>query len=243
MRAMTNKGNFLVSALILVLGAVFIWCYDHATLPQYVVTLCGLAFAVPAVVSLLGAFVFNRKGSGSALQRMIQIVCGVGGLGMGLIIILFPDEFKPLLVYPFAVLIAVGGLFQIFMLSHRYRPVDYPGWMLVGPILLIVCGVVMLCIPVLKDVANAPLLVLVTGICGVVYGVTGILISILGRTLTPLVRQEKSAKASEGSDVAEAVASEAPASAGVEAEGPADTVGAPAADGTPSSDGGTDNAR
>lgn len=191
MRAMTNKGNFFVSILILVLGAVFIWCYDRATLPHYVVTLCGLAFAVPAVVSLLGAFVFNRKGSASALQRMIQIVCGVGGLGMGLIIILFPDEFKPLLVYPFAVLIAVGGLFQVFQLSHRYRPVDYPGWMLVGPILLIICGVVMLCVPVLKDVANAPLLVLVTGICGVVYGISGLLISILGHTLPALVRPDK----------------------------------------------------
>lgn len=188
---MTNKGNFLISILILILGIVFIWCYDHATLPQYVVTLCGLAFVVPAVISLLGAFVFNRKGSSSAVQRMIQIVCGVGGLGLGLIIILFPDEFKPLLVYPFALLIAVGGLFQVFQLSHRYRPVDYPGWMLVGPILLVVCGVVMLCIPVLKNPANSALLVLVTGICGVVYGVTGVLVTILGRTLPPLVRPAK----------------------------------------------------
>lgn len=194
---MTNKGNFLISILILLLGAVFIWCYDRATLPQYVVTLCGLAFVIPAVISLLSVFVFNRKGSSSAIQKVIQMVCGVGGLGMGLIIILFPEAFKPLLVYPFAMLIAIGGLFQVFQLSHKYRPVDYPGWLLVGPILLIICGVVMICLPLFKEGQNSSVLVLVTGICAVVYGVTGLLISILGRTLPALVRPERKAEAAD----------------------------------------------
>ena len=180
---MSNKGNFLISLLILALGVVFIWMYDRTTLPQYIVTLCGLAFVVPAVISLMSVFLFNKKGSANAAQRIIQMVCGVGGLGLGLIIIILPDLFRPLLIYPFAFLIVFGGLFQIFQLSQKHRPVDYPSWLHVGPIVLIAAGVVLFCLPGLKEAANEAWVVLVTGIAAIIYGINGIIISVLGRTM------------------------------------------------------------
>ena len=103
---MSNKGNTVVSILILILGAVFIYFFDGDQLPRSIVFLCGLAFAIPAVMLLVSTF-FTGKSKHSAAYRGIQIVCGVGGLGLGACIILMPDIFRPLLLYPFAALLVV----------------------------------------------------------------------------------------------------------------------------------------
>lgn len=183
---MSNKGNALISILILALGGVFIWLYDHDTLPKSIVLLCGLAFVVPAVISLLTMFISRRSDKASAGLRLIQMVCGVGGLGLGLSIILLPDVFRPLLVYPFAALMIVGGAFQVFQISHKYRPVDYPAWMYIAPILILAAGVVVLCTPSLHAIEYEKWIVLITGIAGVLYGISGLLISILPHRLPPL---------------------------------------------------------
>lgn len=183
---MSNKGNALISILLLALGGVFIWLYDRDTLPRSIVLLCGLAFVVPAVISLLTMFISRRSDKASAGLRLIQLVCGVGGLGLGLSIILLPDVFRPLLVYPFAALMIVGGAFQVFQISHKYRPVDYPAWMYVAPILVLAAGVVALCTPSLHTAENEKWVVLITGIAGVLYGINGLCISVQSRRLPPL---------------------------------------------------------
>ena len=63
---MSNKGNALISILILALGAVFIWLYDRDTLPRSIVLLCGLAFVVPAVISMISMFISRRSDTTSA---------------------------------------------------------------------------------------------------------------------------------------------------------------------------------
>lgn len=183
---MSNKGNALISILLLALGGVFIWLYDRDTLPRSIVLLCGLSFVVPAVISLLAMFIARRSDRASAGLRLIQLVCGVGGLGLGLCIILLPEVFRPLLVYPFAGLMIAGGAFQVFQISHKYRPVDYPAWMYVAPILILAAGVVALCTPALHTAANEKWVVLATGIAGVLYGINGLCISVLSRRLPPL---------------------------------------------------------
>ena len=183
---MSNKGNALISILILALGAVFIWLYDRDTLPRSIVLLCGLAFVVPAVISLISMFISRRSDTTSAGLRFIQLVCGVGGLGLGLSIILLPDIFRPLLIYPFSALMIVGGAFQVFQISHKYRPVDYPAWMYIAPILILVAGVVALCVPSLHAPEYEKWIVLATGIAGVLFGANGLCISVLSHRLPPL---------------------------------------------------------
>ncbi len=182
---MSNKGNTLISILILILGAVFIYFFDGDQLPRSIVFLCGLAFAVPALVLLLATF-FTGKSKHSAAYRGIQIVCGVGGLGLGACIILMPDIFRPLLLYPFAALLLVGGAFQVFLISHKQRPVDYPAWMYVIPILVMITGVVMLCVTPLRNVENERWVVLITGIAAVLYGLNGIMVTVQSRRQPPL---------------------------------------------------------
>lgn len=175
---MSNKGNVLISFVILVLGGVFIWLYDRDMLPRSIVLLCGLAFVVPAVLSLLSTFFTGKNSRRGSAMRIIQMVCGVGGLGLGLCIMLMPDVFRPLLFYPFGALMIVGGLFQVFQLSNRNRPTNYPGWLYVVPILVLAAGIVTLCLPALHGESAERWLVLVSGIAALLFGINGIMISV-----------------------------------------------------------------
>ena len=209
---MSNKGNALISVLILALGVVFIWLYDRDTLPRSIVLLCGLAFVVPALIRLLSMFVSRRSDRPSAGLRLIQMICGIGGLGLGLAIILLPDVFRPLLVYPFAALMIAGGAFQVFQISHKYRPVDYPSWMFVAPILILSAGVVLLCVNSLHTPENEQWVVLVTGIAGVLFGINGLFVTVLSHRL-PQLR-----KGAETADKAAAPKGDAPQTTAAAAE-------------------------
>lgn len=175
---MSNKGNVLISFLILVLGGVFIWLYDRDILPKFIVLLCGLAFVVPAVLSLLSTFFTGKNSRRGSAMRIIQMVCGIGGLGLGLCIMLMPDVFRPLLFYPFGALMIVGALFQVFQLSNRNRPTNYPGWMYTAPILVLAAGIATLCLPALHGESAERWLVLVSGIAALLFGINGIMISV-----------------------------------------------------------------
>lgn len=190
---MSNKGNALISVILIALGVVFIWLYDRDTLPRSIVMLCGLAFVIPAVISLISVFFAGKNSKRSSALRGIQMICGIGGLVLGLCIIFLPGIFRPLLVYPFAALLIFGGAFQIFQLSHKYRPVDYPAWMYLAPVLVLVAGVVILCVPTLREPSSQPWVVLTTGIAAVLYGINGLFISILPHRLPPLLHDTKKA--------------------------------------------------
>lgn len=202
-RDMTNKGNAFVSFVVMALGVLSLWLSNQADLLHGVVLLCGVAFILPAVISLLSLFFVGKANRQPAGQRLVQLICGVGGLGLGVCIILMPEVFRPLLVYLFAALLVVGGAFQVFLISRRSRPVNYPSWLLIVPILVIVCGVVMCCFDAFHDAAHELWVVVATGVALVLYGVNGILVSVLGFSLLRKVKKLAAAEAAAMAENAE----------------------------------------
>lgn len=190
---MNSKGNTLISILLLLLGAAFVWLYENPQLTTAIVFVCGLTFALPSFILLLMAF-FTGKTERSTPYRAVQILCGIGGLCLGLAIVFLPQVFRPLLVYPFAALLVVGGAFQVLLLSHAKRPVDYPSWTFIVPILVLVAGVVLVAVPMFREEANERWMVLVTGVCGILYGLNGIAGAILSARLPRRPGFEKPAK-------------------------------------------------
>ncbi len=232
---MSNKGNALISLIVLALGVVFIWLCNRADFLHSVVMLCGVAFVLPAVISLLSMFLVSKDNRRSAGARMIQMICGVGGLGLGACILLMPDTFRPLLVYLFAALLIVGGALQIFLVSHKSRQVAYPGWLLVAPILVLVAGVVMVSFESFRHMEYEKWVVLITGCAFVAYGLNGIIISIIHyngmrainkRAAMPAAPvQPEAAKVVEPTNMSDTVVAE-----------PVSTVGADRLDSEPSAD-------
>jgi 4-amino-4-deoxy-L-arabinose transferase-like glycosyltransferase len=183
---MSTKGNALISALLVVLGVLFIWLHDRESLATLIIVLCGLAFVVPALISLAALVWSGRresaegavKATGSTM-RIVQLICGVGGLILGVCIIVFPEVFSPLLVYPFAALLICGGGVQLFLLAHRNRPTAFPMWMLLPPVLTLIAGVLTLCVAPIHD--NLSVILLLTGIASLLCGVNGLVGGFIAR--------------------------------------------------------------
>lgn len=174
---MNNKSNLLISILVLLLGAVFCWLCESPTLSDKILFLGGLAFLIPAVVSLFGLFMTKKGQEINAVQRVIQIVCGVAGVVLGLCVLLMPYFFRSLLGFMFGALLIVGGAWQIFLLTRKGRRADYAAWTVVGPVVCLVAGVLMISMPWFRNELNERYLVLVTGIGFVIFGLTGLIIS------------------------------------------------------------------
>jgi hypothetical protein len=176
---MTNKLNFLIGLIAVVLGALFVWLYDSEALPRNIVLLCGIAFIIPALTSLVAlALLWRRDGMVTAM-RVVQMVCGLGGLGLGVCIILLPDVFRALLVYPFALLMLIGGAYQIYLLSNSQRTVNFSAWLCVAPILILVAGVLLLCLSWMDVEVAEHVVVLITGLAAVVFGANAITIAVI----------------------------------------------------------------
>lgn len=172
-----SRGNALISFLVLALGVAFVALYQRSTMQHAILVLGGLAFVIPAVIALLAVFTRREVQHVSGLMRVVQIVCGVGGLGLGICILVIPDTFRPLLVYLFAALLVLGGIYQVSTLARRDRQAQYPGWLLIAPGIDVIGGVLMFALPALHGAAHEPIVMLLTGIGFILFGLTGLLTS------------------------------------------------------------------
>lgn len=175
---MNGKGSFFVSLLILAIGVALIVLFGRYDIPRMILTVCGIAFVVPAVISLLSLFSRSREGSVPAPARFFQLISSVGGLVLGICIMVMPETFRGLLVYLFGALLVVIGVYQVYLLSRKTRPGDYPSWTYIMPLLSLVAGVVMIATPSLHRVENEHWLLLVTGIGFIFFGLTSFIVSV-----------------------------------------------------------------
>ncbi len=179
---MNYKANGFCSLLILVLGIVFI-CYDNQLINKAVLILCGVAFFVPGLLSVAGALV-RKAQSQSSFSKALRIICGISGMGLGVCIWCVPEVFQPVIVYLFGALLILGGIYHLFMLSSRHRAAEYPGWLIVGPLLNIAAGVVMIVVDYFHHYGvgferNEFWLILITAICMIIFGLTGLVMSVM----------------------------------------------------------------
>ena len=128
-----NKGNAVLSVLILIIGIIFIVLWRRDTLPNGIVLICGLAFAIPSLFSIIGSFFNFSRYERSATSKAVELVCGIGGLMLGICIIFLPDVFRRLLFYPFGALIIAGGLYQTIRSRAKTGPWTIPAGCLQCP--------------------------------------------------------------------------------------------------------------
>lgn len=202
---MNYKANGAVALLIFVLGCLVL-IYDNADISHAVLILCGVAFFVPGLVSVIGSFYRgNRKAAAlraeaaaaekgdtkkeaaakvkarqlpSGFSRAISLICGFGGIGLGVCIWLMPDVFQPVVVWLFGILLIIGGIYQLALMTSRNREVGFPGWLLVGPLVILAAGVVLICVDYFHHYGqgferNEFWMMVITGVCMLIYGIVG----------------------------------------------------------------------
>lgn len=174
---MNFKANTLISFTALILGIVVL-CYIGRPITNIVLFICGLAFVVPGILTLLGLSFKHSAENHSAADRALRFICGIGGLGLGVVVWCMPDVFRPLLVYPFGILLIAGGIHQCAQLSRKARAAQYPGWLIFGALVILVGGVVLIVVDFFHKPADSEKWVLLTtGIGAVIYGVNGLIIT------------------------------------------------------------------
>lgn len=174
---MNFKANTLISFTALILGIVVL-CYIGRPITNIVLFICGLAFVVPGILTLLGLSFKHSAENHSAADRALRFICGIGGLGLGVVVWCMPDVFRPLLVYLFGILLIAGGIHQCAQLSRKTRAAQYPGWLLLGALVILVGGVVLIVVDFFHKAADSEKWVLLTtGIGAVIYGVNGLIIT------------------------------------------------------------------
>ncbi len=179
---MNFKANTLISFTALILGIVVL-CYIGRPITNIVLFICGLAFVVPGILTLLGLSFKHSAENHSAADRALRFICGIGGLGLGVVVWCMPDVFRPLLVYLFGILLIAGGIHQCAQLSRKARAAQYPGWLIFGALVILVGGVVLIVVDFfhkpagVDDYGNEKWVLLTTGIGAVIYGVNGLIIT------------------------------------------------------------------
>ncbi len=208
---MSNKSNLLISILVFLLGGVFCWLCESPTLSEKILFLGGLAFLLPALLSLLGLF-FTKKGQEiNAIQRVIQLICGVAGVVLGLCVLLMPDFFRSLLGFMFGALLIAGAAWQLFLLTRKGRRSDYAAWTTVAPVICLVAGVLMITMPWFRNELNERYMVLTTGIGFLLFGITGFIISCWRTKEASAARRAKLAAKAEAKAGAESASATADA--------------------------------
>jgi uncharacterized membrane protein HdeD (DUF308 family) len=194
-KPVSQVGNIILSAIMAILGLTFIsLCDRHDQISQTILTLGGVAFILPGVTVLLSLLV-NRKSkaakttedtsaettaetnkrSQNPVMSLLTVICGIATVVLGVVILVVPGIFQPLLVYLFGALLILSAAWQFNLMMRRNRTTIYPIWLEVAPILIVVLGVVMMTLD--SFAKNEKTLVLATGIGFTLFGLIGLSIS------------------------------------------------------------------
>lgn len=158
---MSGKSDLFTSIIVAIAGIVMICFYQRIDILAWIVILIGAMFLIPGIFSLILGMRSREKGGSTT-----QVIAGVGATALGAIMMAMPDAFAGVLVYLFAGLLIIGGIYHIVFVGWLARPYVLPFYYYILPVLMIVAGVVLLATN-LRTLNN--IVVLVTGISFVVW--------------------------------------------------------------------------
>ena len=169
---MNSKASVITNLIVLVAGIVL--CYVHAreNIPHAIVFITGITLIVPGLINLVLLFSHrdDEKHRPTATMKVAGWISGIASVGLGALMIIAPGLFTPILVYIFGSVLALAALFMIYLLSRALKAHSLPVWLYVGPVLVLIAGIVMLCMgtPTLSD----NLVTLITGISMIVFSLS-----------------------------------------------------------------------
>lgn len=165
---MDYKRNLWTAVLVLIVGIVLVFFYNVTA--EVIVRILGAMFVLAAVLNLcmqLGKTkpsATNRKGS--SLVGMLTAIAS-GALGVWMLVA--PSSLVSLLVYLFAALIILAGVYQICTLALSYKPIRFPAGFYILPSLLVAAGII---IVILGPEKVTDGLTLIIGIGMIVYAIS-----------------------------------------------------------------------
>ncbi len=161
---MSGKTDLFTSIIVAGVGIVMICLYQRIELLSWIVMLIGAMFAIPGIFSIIMGMRSKDKGGSGTMT-----LTGMGATALGAFMILMPQSFTGILVFLFAGLLIIGGIYHIVFVAYLSRPFVLPGYYYIIPVLMILAGIVLLTTSVrtLNHVV-----VLITGISFVAWSIS-----------------------------------------------------------------------
>ena len=157
-RSLTIAGIFAAA-----IAAVLILCYKSINLMGIAIT-CGILFVAVGLINMI--FFGYRSGNESA--KVLNLVTNAAAIVLGISMLVFREEFRPMIAFMFGLLVAVCALWQFFVLAIGARPYQLPAWLYLFPVLLAGGSVYIFINPVHEE----NVLILATGIAMGVLGLS-----------------------------------------------------------------------
>lgn len=151
---MSGKNNLFISIIVLAVGITLICLFQRVDILNWVVILMGVLFIIPGVFSLVSGMSQTGKSTSS-------VIAGFGAIALGVVMCLFPEPFARVIVYIFAAMVILGGIYHIVFLGWIARPFVLPWYFYIIPVLMIAAGLLIMLTP-LRALNST--VVLITGI-------------------------------------------------------------------------------
>lgn len=162
--------NLLTNVILLLAGIILILFHGVPNILVWGCRVMGAMFLLPAVAYLIMVAVRHADVRTSA--DYVGVLPAVGGLCFGVVMMLKAHMFEGILQLLLGVLLVVLGLFHVIFLLMSRKSLNVKGWYHVLPIVVVLCGLLSLLLPALRDSDSA--VVLVTGICLLLFNITSL---------------------------------------------------------------------
>ena len=162
--------NLLTNVILLLAGIILIIFHGVPNFMVWGARVMGALFMLPSIVYLIMVAVRHADARTSA--DYMGVLPAVGGLCFSLVMMIKPDKFDEILQLLMGVLLVALGLFHIIYLLLSKGTLNIKSWYFLCPILVTLCGILSLTIPALRE--NVPTVVLITGICLLLFNFTSL---------------------------------------------------------------------
>ncbi len=162
--------NLLTNVILLLAGIILIIFHGVPNVLLWGSRVMGAMFLLPAIAYLV--MVAVRHSDARTSTDYLGVLPAVGGLCFGVVMMVKAHLFDEILQLLMGVLLVVLGLFHVIYLLLSRNSLKIKGWYHVCPVVVALCGLFSLLLPSLR--ANVSTVVLITGICLLLFNFTSL---------------------------------------------------------------------
>lgn len=169
-----NTGSNIVTNLLILTVGVLLIVFHNGNVLSTLIVIAGIAFVIPSlanIIMILARKEKDKEGNNISRSRMsfaYGVIASLGGMGLGAWMIINPESLMGIVVYLFAAILVIAGLYNIIMLAFGHRPIKFPLWMYILPTLMTIAGIILLCTDI-KSIEST--VVLITGIAMTAFAI------------------------------------------------------------------------
>lgn len=176
---MNSKATVITNLIVLAAGILLCLVHGRENIPHTIVFITGVTLIVPGLINLVLLFSHrdDERHRPTATMKVAGWISSIASVGLGVLMVVAPGLFTPILVYIFGSVMVLSSLMLIYLMSRAVKEHGIPVWLYAGPVLVLVAGVVMLCMgqPKITD----SMVTLITGIGMIVFSLSWFTASIM----------------------------------------------------------------